>query len=110
MRKGLNIMIGAALVCCVILPGAGCAKKQTAQATTANQKAAIEKAGSIADKQKKYDFLMNEAEGFISAGKYEDAAKVGEYIVDKVNDTDATRRLLKRAYEKTMGSMVGGKN
>lgn len=109
MKKGLNIIIGAALVCCVILPGAGCAKKETAAATTANNEAAIEKAGSIADNQKKYDFLMNEAEGFMSAGKYEDAAKVGEYIVDKVNDTDATRRLLKKAYEKTMGNMVGSK-
>ena len=100
-------MIGAALVGCVILAGAGCAKKQTAKATTANQQEAIQKAATMTDKQKKYDFLMNEAEGFMSAGKYEDAAKVGEYIIDKVNDSDKTHRLLKRAYEKMMGSMVG---
>ena len=108
MRKGLNIMIVEAVVCCVILPTAGCAKKETAKPTTANQQAAIEKAGSMTDKQKKYDFLMNEAEGFMSAGKYEDAAKLGEYIVDHVDASSAeTRRLLKRAYEKAMGSMVG---
>jgi len=109
MRKGLNMIICAAFIGAAILTGAGCAKKETPKATTANGQAAIDKAGTITGTQQKYDFLMNEAEGFFSAGKYEDTAKVGEYIVDKVKDTDATRRLLKRAYDKTMGSMVGGK-
>jgi|SRR6185503_5614693 len=105
MTKALPIMIISVLTCGII--ASGCAKKDTAKAATANHRDAIVQAEPMTDKAQQYTFLMNEAEGFMAAGKYEDAALLGEYMVENGHDNPAIRRIMKKAYEKTVGNLVG---
>ena len=96
---------------CMLLAAAlftGCQTKSMTQPTTASASEAFSKAGSLPSAGEKVAFLVKEAQGFLDTQQYDDAALVAEHILEHLDSTNAeARRLARKAYEKTMGNMVG---
>jgi len=86
----------------------GCGTK-AAKPTTTSFTEAITKAKALSTTQGKIEFLLIEMQGFLDAGKFNEAARTGEYILDNLDSTSMkTKRLVRKTYERNMKNMVGG--
>ena len=85
----------------------GCGTK-VANPPTKSFTEAIVKAKALAATQEKIDFLLVEMQGFLDADNFDEAARTGEYILDKLDSTSMkTKRLVRKVYQKNMQNMVG---
>jgi len=84
-----------------------CQAKSLSKPTTADAQAALSQAGSLPTMGAKVEFLLKETKGFLDTEKYDDAARLAEHIIELEPANEEARRLARKAYEKTMGNMVG---
>jgi hypothetical protein len=104
MRRPLFSSAACIAVCFFLL---SCQSAPGAKPTTANAAEAMSKAGNLSTTGEKVDFLIKETKAFIEAGKVDDAARLAEHVIELDPANEEARRLARKAYEKTMGSMVG---